>query len=86
MATLSPPRAGASIEDQLSHYKVQYEQIALDLEEFQASSKELEAELEKDVEASESRERKLKEQTALLESQVEEWKVGALQGLGVARS
>jgi len=62
------------VEDQLSFYKAQYEQIELELQEFQASSKDLEAELEKDVEASEKRERKLKEQVEKLGFEVDEWK------------
>jgi len=73
--TSSPFRPGASLEDQLSYYKTQYEQLEQELHEFQTSSKELEAELERDVEESEKRERKLKEQVESLTYEVEEWKV-----------
>ena len=45
----SPPRAGTSVEDALAWYKAQYEVLEGELSEFQASSKELEAELEKDA-------------------------------------
>ncbi len=43
--------------------------------EFQTSSQELEAEIEKDVEAAERRERVLQEKVESLEFEVEEWKV-----------
>lgn len=46
-----------------------------ELAEFQASSQELEAELEKDVEAAEKRERVLQEKVESLTFEVEEWKV-----------
>jgi Skp family chaperone for outer membrane proteins len=71
----SPPK-GVSIQEELAYYKSQYEQVELDLQEFQASSKELEAELEKDVEESEKRERALREKAEALGFEVEEWKVG----------
>jgi hypothetical protein len=46
-----------------------------ELSEFQASSKELEAELEKDLEAADKRERALREKIEGLSFEVEEWKV-----------
>ena len=46
-----------------------------DLRDFQESSRELEAELEKDVEASEKRERTLKQKVESLNYEVDEWKV-----------
>lgn len=72
----SPFRHGNTVEQELAHYKAQYEQLEVELQEFQQSSRELEAELEKDVEASEKRERKLKEQVESLRFEVDEWKVG----------
>jgi hypothetical protein len=45
------------------------------LADFQASSRELEAELEKEIEASEKRERQLKEKVDNLRYEVDEWKV-----------
>ncbi|KAF4556028.1 putative nuclear distribution protein nudE [Elsinoe fawcettii] len=77
--TSSPFRPGASVEDQLAYYKAQYEQLEVELHEFQASSKDLEAELEKDVEESEKRERKLKEQVESLGFEVDEWKTKSKQ-------
>jgi len=62
-------------ENSLSWYKAQYEQLEVELADFQSSSKELEAELEKDVEAAEQRERQLKEKVEGLGYEVEEWKV-----------
>ena len=62
-------------EDSLEYYKKQYEQLEAELSDFQTSSKDLEAELEKDVEAAEKRERKLQEKVAELGYEVEEWKV-----------
>lgn len=74
-APSSPFRSGTSVEEQLAYYKAQYEQLEVELSEFQVSSREFESELEKDVEASEKRERKLKEQVESLGFEVEEWKV-----------
>ena len=71
----SPPNEHASPEEALAYYKSQYEQLELELTEFQASSKELEDQLEQDVEASEQRERQLKERIEALGFEVEEWKV-----------
>ena len=59
----------------MAYYKAQYEQLESDLAEFQASSREIEAELEKDIEASEKRERDLKSKVEKLGYEVEEWKV-----------
>lgn len=72
-ATLS---ATASKEEALTFYKTQYEQLATELEDFQTSSQELEAELEKDVEEAEKRERLLREKLEAMGYEVEEWKVG----------
>ncbi|KAK5083525.1 NADH:ubiquinone oxidoreductase [Lithohypha guttulata] len=70
----SSPAPGASPEESLKFYKTQYEFLEAELAEFQASSKDLEAELERDVEQAEKRERQLKEQAADLRYQVDEWK------------
>ena len=59
----------------MAYYKSQYETLEVELQEFQASSKELEAELERDVEESEKRERRLQEKVEGLGFEVEEWKV-----------
>jgi hypothetical protein len=71
----SSPAVGASPKQDLPYYKAQYEQLELELHEFQASSRELEAELEKDIEASEKRERQLREKVEGLGYEVDEWKV-----------
>lgn len=71
----SPPTDLSTPESALAYYKAQYEQLEHELTEFQASSQELEAELEKDVEAAEKRERLLKEKAESLGFEVEEWKV-----------
>lgn len=71
----SPACNSASSDEALAYYKAQYEQLEIELTEFQASSRELELELEKDIEASEKRERKLKERVEGLNYEVEEWKV-----------
>ncbi|KAL4785511.1 nuclear distribution protein nude [Aspergillus varians] len=60
--------------DQLAYYKNQYEQLESELADFQASSRELEVELEKEIEASEKRERQLKEKVDNLRYEVDEWK------------
>lgn len=64
-----------SKEDALTYYKLQYEQLEAELADFQASSRELETELEKDVEAAEKRERQLQEKVEGLGFEVDEWKV-----------
>lgn len=71
----SSPGAPASPEDSLLYYKNQYEQLEAELADFQASSRELEVELERDVEASEKRERQLQEKVESLGFEVDEWKV-----------
>lgn len=74
--TPSSPVNGFSTSDEaLSYYKSQYEQLEAELADFQASSRELETELEKDIEASERRERQLKEKVEGLGYEVDEWKV-----------
>ena len=73
----SPGPPGGSLEEDLAYYKAQYEQLELELQDFQASSKDLEAELERDIEASEKRERQLKEKIEGLGFEVDEWKVSA---------
>ncbi|KAM0718383.1 hypothetical protein Q7P37_005453 [Cladosporium fusiforme] len=70
----SPLRPGATRDEELEYYKRQYEQLEADLADFQASSKELEEQLEKDVDAAEKNERKLKEQVEKLNFEVDEWK------------
>lgn len=71
----SPPSAQSSVEDALAWYKAQYELLEQELSEFQASSKELEAELEKDLDAADKRERSLRQKAEELSYEVEEWKV-----------
>lgn len=74
-AAPSPPPKGASTEEELNYYKSQYELLEAELQDFQASSRELEQELEKDIEASEKRERSLREKVESLGFEVDEWKV-----------
>jgi predicted RNase H-like nuclease (RuvC/YqgF family) len=71
----SPPTKFTSSSEAIAYYKTQYEQLEAELVDFQASSRELETELERDIEASEQRERKLKEKVESLKYEVEEWKV-----------
>ncbi|KAL9057890.1 MAG: hypothetical protein Q9206_002168 [Seirophora lacunosa] len=69
------PAGGAAPDDEdPSYYKTQYEQLEAELADFQASSRELEAELERDIEAAEKRERRLQEKIESLGYEVEEWK------------
>ena len=67
--------SSASKEEALAFYKSQYEQLETELADFQASSRELELELERDVEEAEKRERQLREKVEALNYEVEEWKV-----------
>jgi len=76
---LSSPPKGASTEEELRFYKAQYEQLESELLEFQASSKELEAELERDIDGAEKRERALREKAESLTYDIEEWKVSPLK-------
>jgi E3 ubiquitin-protein ligase MARCH6 len=71
----SPPGEAASVEDTLSWYKSQYEQLEAELAEFRESSRELEQELEKDIERAEKQERVLQERAETLGFECEEWKV-----------
>lgn len=77
----SPPGEHTSQEDALSWYKYMYESIENELAEFRESSKELEDELEKDIEHAEKQERVFREQAETLGYEVEEWKVRAVHGL-----
>ena len=72
----SSPGGPTTQEDLLLYYKAQYEQLEAELADFQASSRELETELERDVEASEKRERQLQEKVENQAYEVDEWKVG----------
>ena len=74
-SSLSPLGNSLSKGDTIDYYKTQYEQLEAELADFQASSRELETELEKDVEAAEKRERQLREKVEELGFEVEEWKV-----------
>lgn len=67
--------AFTTLQDELDYYKVQYDHLAKELEDFQETSRELEAELERDAEASERREKTLKERVESLNYEVDEWKV-----------
>ncbi|CCC14287.1 hypothetical protein SMACR_08826 [Sordaria macrospora] len=69
----SPPK-NATTQETLDWYKRQYEQLEQELREFQESSKELEAELEKDLDAADKRERALQQKAEGLSYEVEEWK------------
>ena len=71
----SPPGEAATAEDALAWYKAQYEQLEADLAEFRDSSRELEQELEKDIERAEKQERVFQEKAETLGYEVEEWKV-----------
>ncbi|OAA55535.1 nuclear distribution protein nudE [Niveomyces insectorum RCEF 264] len=70
----SPPSGDTSTEDALMWYKSQYEQLEHELAEFRESSRELEGELEKDLDAADKRERALREKAETLDFEVEEWK------------
>ena len=67
--------SSAGKEDSMAFYKAQYEQLEGELADFQASSRELETELEKDIEEAEKRERTLREKVEGLQYEVDEWKV-----------
>lgn len=71
----SPPDETMTADEALAYYKTQYEQLEAELADFQASSRELETELERDVEAAEKRERLLREKVEGLGYEVDEWKV-----------
>ena len=63
---------------ELEFYKSQIATLESELADFQASSRELEAELEKELEASEKQHRTLKEKNETLRYEVDEWKVSSL--------
>ncbi|KOS21784.1 Nuclear distribution protein nudE -like protein 1 [Escovopsis weberi] len=70
----SPPSSGSKAEDALAWYKAQYELLESELAEFRESSRELEQEMEKDIERAEKQERLLQERAEALSFEVEEWK------------
>jgi chromosome segregation ATPase len=70
----APPK-NISLEEELEFYRSQYESLEAELNEFQSSSRELEDALEKDLEASEKDQRRLKDKIEALGFEVEEWKV-----------
>ncbi|KAI1828267.1 NUDE protein [Xylaria intraflava] len=69
----SPPNV-ASVEEALSWYKRQYEQLCDELSEFRESSHELEAELEKDLDNADKQQRALERKVESLQFEVDEWK------------
>lgn len=75
MTTASASGCEPDLANDATFYKAQYEQLEAELHEFQASSRELELELERDVEASEKREQKLRYQVEKLSSELAEWKM-----------
>lgn len=70
----SPPNENTSPTDAIAYYKSQYEALEAELTEFRISSQELEAELEKDAEIAEGKERVWREKAEGLGFEVEEWK------------
>ncbi|RYC59534.1 hypothetical protein CHU98_g6662 [Xylaria longipes] len=70
----SPPNQHATAEESLSWYKRQYEQLCDELSEFRESSHELEAELEKDLDAADKRQRALEQKVETVQFEVDEWK------------
>ncbi|XXG96783.1 hypothetical protein Hte_003074 [Hypoxylon texense] len=70
----SPPNESSTPEQSLAWYKKQYEVLADELAEFRQSSHELEAELEKDLDAADKRERSLQQKIEELQFEVDEWK------------
>ncbi|KAJ1335002.1 NUDE protein [Microdochium nivale] len=69
-----PPSHAASTEESLAWYKRQYEQLADELTEFRESSHELEAELEKDLDAADKRQRDLEQRAESIQFEADEWK------------
>ncbi|KAK6953433.1 hypothetical protein Daesc_005737 [Daldinia eschscholtzii] len=70
----SPPNESATPEESLAWYKRQYELLGDELAEFRESSHELEAELEKDLDAADKRQRELQKKAEELQFEVDEWK------------
>ncbi|KAI1261939.1 hypothetical protein F5Y18DRAFT_400149 [Xylariaceae sp. FL1019] len=81
----SPPHE-ATADESLAWYKKQYEQLADELAEFRESSHELEAELEKDLDLADKRQREMEQKTETLQFEAEEWKVGSFFFMGCAES
>ncbi|RPB22246.1 hypothetical protein L211DRAFT_850797 [Terfezia boudieri ATCC MYA-4762] len=71
---------------ELEFYKSQIATLESELADFQASSRELEAELEKELEASEKQHRTLKEKNEALRYEVDEWKTKYKQSKAEANS
>ena len=74
-ASSPAPGGFKTLQEEIGYYKKQYEHLESELQDFQASSRELEVEMEKDIEASEKREKDLKQKVEGLRYEVDEWKV-----------
>jgi len=81
----STPPSFDNINDELAYYKDHAETIELELaetkfalEEFQLSSKELEEELEKEIDSTERRYNEIKIRNEAMRQEVEDWKVRML--------
>lgn len=77
-ASSPAPTGFKTLQEEIGYYKKQYEHLESELQDFQASSRELEVEMEKDIEASEKREKDLKQKVEGLRYEVDEWKVSAV--------
>lgn len=80
--TAFPTHRFTNVNDELDYYKSHAETIELELaetkfalEEFQFSSKELEEELEKEIDSTERRYNEIKIRNEAMRQEVEEWKV-----------
>jgi chromosome segregation ATPase len=78
----STPSSFDNINDELEYYKNRATELELDLtetryalEEFQLSSKELEEELEKEIDSTERRYNEIKIRNESMRQEVEDWKV-----------
>lgn len=70
-----PGSADSEAKEALAFYKSQIHTLESELADFQSSSRELEQELEKELEASEKQHRDLRNKNEQLRYEVEEWKV-----------
>lgn len=70
-----PSSPESDAKEALAFYKSQIATLESELADFQSSSRELEQELEKELEASEKQHRDLRNKNEQLRYEVEEWKV-----------
>jgi chromosome segregation ATPase len=81
----APPKDFSSTQDEKDWYKEQYQVLLEGTQEYQEASKEIEAQLESDLEHSEARVRQFQEKYENAQFEVDEWRVRSSSCYSVMR-